>query len=54
MSESAVELALALYAQGSADYSDCMHVALAVQAGQRPLWTFDKAASKVAGASPMR
>ncbi len=49
-SEGAVELALALYAQSEADYSDCLHVALAVQAGQQPLWTFDRAAAKVAGA----
>jgi predicted nucleic-acid-binding protein len=48
-SESAMELALALYVQGGADYSDCLHAALAAQAGQQPLWTFDKAASKVAG-----
>ena len=49
-SESALELALLLYRKGSADYADCVHVALASQAGERPLWTFDKAASKVAGA----
>ena len=49
-SESALELALLLYKKGSADYADCVHVALASQAGERPLWTFDKAASKVAGA----
>ena len=49
-SESALELGLALYGQGGADFSDCLHVALAAQAGQQPLWTFDKAASKVTGA----
>ena len=49
-SEGAVELALAHFSQGAADYSDCMHVALASQAGEQPLWTFDKAASKVQGA----
>jgi predicted nucleic-acid-binding protein len=48
-SEGAVELALALYAQTEADYSDCLHVALADQAGRPPLWTFDKAAAKVTG-----
>jgi predicted nucleic acid-binding protein len=31
------------------DYSDCLHVALADQAGRPPLWTFDKAAAKVTG-----
>jgi predicted nucleic-acid-binding protein len=49
-SEGALEVALALYSQGSADYSDCLHVALASSAGERPLWTFDKAAAKVEGA----
>lgn len=49
-SEGAVELALALYAQAEVDYPDCLHVALALQAGQPPLWTFDKAAARVAGA----
>jgi predicted nucleic-acid-binding protein len=49
-SETAAEHALLLYRKGSADFSDCVHVALAAQAGERPLWTFDKAASKVDGA----
>lgn len=49
-SEGALEVALVLYGQGAADYSDCLHVALASAAGEQPLWTFDKAASKVDGA----
>jgi predicted nucleic-acid-binding protein len=49
-SEGALELALLLYKKGPADYSDCVHAALAAQAGEQPLWTFDKAASKVDGA----
>jgi predicted nucleic-acid-binding protein len=49
-SEKAIELARLLYAKSSADFSDCVHVALAGQAGQQPLWTFDRAASKVEGA----
>ena len=49
-SEAALEAALARYQEGSADYSDCLHVALAAQAGEQPLWTFDKAASKLDGA----
>lgn len=49
-SEAALEYALALYGKGAADYSDCVHAALAAQAGEQPLWTFDKAASKVDGA----
>ena len=49
-SESALEIALVLYAQSGADFSDCLHVALTRQAGKGPLWTFDKAASRVEGA----
>ena len=49
-SEGAVEVALLHYSQGSADYADCLHVALASAAGEQPLWTLDKAAAKVAGA----
>jgi len=49
-SEGAVEAALAQYERASADFSDCLHAALALQAGEQPLWTFDKAASKVDGA----
>jgi predicted nucleic-acid-binding protein len=49
-SEHALEVALQLYRQGSADFADCLHVALATQAGEQPLWTFDKGAAKVSGA----
>ena len=49
-SERALEVALLLYKDGSADYSDCLHIALALEAGEPPLWTFDKVASKVDGA----
>jgi predicted nucleic-acid-binding protein len=49
-SENALELARLLYAKGSADFSDCVHVALADQAGEPPLWTFDRPASKLKGA----
>ena len=48
-SEGSLEVALAHYGQGAADFSDCLHVALAHSAGEQPLWTFDKAASKVEG-----
>ena len=51
--ETAVEAALSLYGQGRADFADCMHVALAAQAGEAPLWTFDKACARVEGASLM-
>jgi predicted nucleic-acid-binding protein len=48
--EPAVEVALLLYRKGSADFADCVHIALAAQAGEQPLWTFDKKAAKLAGA----
>ncbi|MBK7616832.1 MAG: type II toxin-antitoxin system VapC family toxin [Burkholderiales bacterium] len=49
-SERALEVALQLFRKDSADFADCLHIALAVQAGEQPLWTFDKAAAKVNGA----
>lgn len=49
-SERALEVALQLYREGSADFADSLHVALAAQAGEQPLWTFDKRAAKVSGA----
>lgn len=49
-SERALEVALDLYRGGNADFADCVHIALASQAGEQPLWTFDKGAAKVAGA----
>lgn len=48
-SESSLEIALALYKKSSADFSDCVHVALAHVAGESPLWTFDRAAALVDG-----
>jgi predicted nucleic-acid-binding protein len=49
-SERALEVALHLYREGSADFADCLHVALAAQAGESPLSTFDRRAAKVTGA----
>jgi len=49
-SERALEVALQLFRKGSAGFADCLHVALATQAGEQPLWTFDKTAAKVDGA----
>jgi predicted nucleic-acid-binding protein len=49
--ERALEVALLLYRDGSADYADCLHTALALEAGELPLWTFDRVASKVDGAA---
>jgi predicted nucleic-acid-binding protein len=49
-SEQALEVALQLFRNNSADFADCLHVALATHANEHPLWTFDKGAAKVAGA----
>jgi predicted nucleic-acid-binding protein len=49
-----LEVALQLYREGSADFADCLHIALASEAGERPLWTFDKGAAKVIGAQLLR
>lgn len=49
-SDRALEVALHLFRDSSADFADCLHVALATQAGEQPLWTFDKGAAKVSGA----
>ncbi len=53
-SERALEVALQLYRESTADFADCLHVALAAQAGEQPLWTFDKGAAKVIGAQLVR
>lgn len=53
-SEPALEVALQLYREGSADFADCLHIALAIQAGEQPLWTFDMGAAKVGGAQLLR
>jgi predicted nucleic-acid-binding protein len=49
-SEGALEMALATYQRERADFADCLHVALAAQAGEPPLWTFDRAAARLEGA----
>ena len=49
-SERALKVALQLFRKGSAGFADCLHVALTTQAGEQPLWTFDKGAAKVFGA----
>jgi predicted nucleic-acid-binding protein len=52
-SEQALEVALHLYRNGAADFADCLHIALAGQAGESPLWTFDRRAAKINGAQAM-
>lgn len=53
-SDHALEVALELYRNGSADFADCLHIALAAQSGEQPLWTFDKGAAKVSGAQLLK
>ena len=53
-SERALEVALHHYREGSVDFADCLNIALASQAGEAPLWTFDQRAAKVAGAQLIR
>ena len=53
-SEQAIEVSLQLYRDSSADFADCMHIALAAAAGEVPLWTFDKGAARVEGAQLVR
>jgi len=58
-SERALEVALQLFRNGTADFADfadfadCVHIALAAQAGESPLWTFDRRAGKISGAQMM-
>ena len=49
-SERSLEVALQLFREGTADFADCLHIALATEAGELPLWTFDRRAAKVVGA----
>lgn len=49
-SERALEVALHLYRKAMADFADCLHLAVAAQAGELHFWTFDKRAGKIDGA----
>ena len=48
-----VTVALKLFREGPAGFADCLHAALANQAGEPPLWTFDKRAARVDGAQAL-
>jgi predicted nucleic-acid-binding protein len=48
--EHALEIALNLYKQEGADLADCLHLALAHEARESPMWTFDRLASRIPGA----
>ena len=48
-----LEWALSEYADSAADFSDCIHAALALRAGEQPLWTFDRVAARLQGAAQL-
>ncbi len=48
-SENAVEWALHLFRQGSAEFADCLHAGLGAMQGRSPLLTFDQKAAKLPG-----
>ncbi len=50
-SETAVEVAVELFRQHKADFSDCIHIALSHAGGMAPMWTFDRTTSRVGGAT---
>lgn len=45
--EPSVERALSLFTEHSADFADCLHIALAMSNNSLPFVTFDKKASKI-------
>ena len=47
--EPAVERALSLFRDGSADFADCLHLGLSSVAKQLPLKTFDRKAAALSG-----
>ncbi|HVY22592.1 MAG TPA: type II toxin-antitoxin system VapC family toxin [Steroidobacteraceae bacterium] len=48
-SEAAIEWALHLYRESTAEFADCLHAALSASEGYPPLLTFDVKAAKLAG-----
>lgn len=51
--ERALEVALQLYREGTAEFADGLHIGLAAEAGAGPLWTFDQRAARLSGAQPV-
>ena len=45
--EAALERALSLYRQSSADFADCLHAGQCGSAGRTPMMTFDEAAARL-------
>jgi predicted nucleic-acid-binding protein len=52
--EAALERALHLYRQGTADFADCLHAGLSEAAAQAPLLTFDAKAARLDGVHLIR
>jgi predicted nucleic-acid-binding protein len=50
----ALEWALSEYESSAADFSDCIHAALALSAGEAPLSTFDKTAARLQRAAELK
>lgn len=52
--EPALERALSLYRQGSADFADCMHAGQCGSAGRVPMFTFDDTAARLPNVELLR
>jgi predicted nucleic-acid-binding protein len=48
-SEAAIERALHLYRQGTADFADCLHAGICGASQRMPMLTFDRAAARLPG-----
>ena len=53
-SEGPLEQALASYEESSADYADCLHLALSAKRDALPFLTFDSNASREMGATLLK
>ncbi len=51
--EGVLEQALRLYQGGAADFADCLHIAACLAAGRGPMWTFERRAARLPGASAL-
>lgn len=52
--EAALERALHLYRQGTADFAECFHAGQCADAGRAPLLSFDTKAARLAGVELLR
>jgi predicted nucleic-acid-binding protein len=51
--EAALERALHLYRQGTAEFADCLHAGMCLSAGRAPLLTFDEKAARLPSVEPV-